>query len=438
MYVAAYVRISRDPDHLRAGVTRQLADCRRIAELRWPDVELEVFEDNDVSAWSGRRRPAFTAMCAAIRRGEVRAVVAYDLDRLLRHPRDLEALLDLCDETGMRSVVTAKGDLDLTSHDGQLHARILAAVAKKESDDKSRRVRRALQDRAEAGGYIGGRPPFGYELVDGELRIVDEQAAVIREAAGLVLDGASLLAVTRRFGDVDGAPSTHQGWRKLLLSPTVAGRTNVGTGRWQPILEPGVASDVRAALDSPSRGVRHHTTERTNWLTGLLRCGTCGSLLSRVKNSRGQPSYRCSNRVERCQLAILASLVEPFVEGAIFATAPATVTTPTPAPAPTPDPSLAARLDELAADYASGHISRSEWLSARSAVAEQMASTSGTPTRIPAAPSTTPTAENWATWTPTERHRAARWLLRDIVVGPAGTRGHWLGVEERVELVWRR
>ncbi len=32
------------------------------------------------------------------------------------------------------------GDIDLTTPDGQFQARILGAVAKKESDDKSRRI----------------------------------------------------------------------------------------------------------------------------------------------------------------------------------------------------------------------------------------------------------------------------------------------------------
>ena len=51
-----YTRISQDFTGERAGVTRQREDCQRLAEaLRW-DVVGE-FEDNDLSAYSGKRRP---------------------------------------------------------------------------------------------------------------------------------------------------------------------------------------------------------------------------------------------------------------------------------------------------------------------------------------------------------------------------------------------
>jgi site-specific DNA recombinase len=54
---AIYVRISKDPTGLRAGVARQLADCTARAEqLGWPVVR--VYTDNDISAYSGKPRPS--------------------------------------------------------------------------------------------------------------------------------------------------------------------------------------------------------------------------------------------------------------------------------------------------------------------------------------------------------------------------------------------
>ncbi len=52
-----YTRISSDPSGQCAGVERQRADCEDYCVARsWHFAEL--FEDNDYSASSGRRRPA--------------------------------------------------------------------------------------------------------------------------------------------------------------------------------------------------------------------------------------------------------------------------------------------------------------------------------------------------------------------------------------------
>lgn len=54
---AVYCRISDDRTGQRAGVQRQEEDCRALAESRgWPVAD--VYVDNDLSAYSGKPRPA--------------------------------------------------------------------------------------------------------------------------------------------------------------------------------------------------------------------------------------------------------------------------------------------------------------------------------------------------------------------------------------------
>ena len=53
---AIYARISSDQDGTTLGVQRQLEDCRKLAaDLGWQVVDEYV--DNDLSAYSGKRRP---------------------------------------------------------------------------------------------------------------------------------------------------------------------------------------------------------------------------------------------------------------------------------------------------------------------------------------------------------------------------------------------
>jgi len=77
--------ISSDQERLGLGVQRQLEDCRKLAAGRGWTVA-EEYTDNDVSAYSGKPRPAYARMLADLAAGERDAVIVYNLDRLHRRP----------------------------------------------------------------------------------------------------------------------------------------------------------------------------------------------------------------------------------------------------------------------------------------------------------------------------------------------------------------
>ena len=63
--VAFYCRISSDPRDTGLGVDRQREECAALATARgWRVLATHV--DNDVSAYSGKRRPGYLALLEAI------------------------------------------------------------------------------------------------------------------------------------------------------------------------------------------------------------------------------------------------------------------------------------------------------------------------------------------------------------------------------------
>jgi site-specific DNA recombinase len=70
------------------------------------------------------------------------------------HPSPI-AFIDLVERSGVRVAMMSGGDYDLTTPDGRLAARIVGAVARKESEDRSRRVRRKHLELAEQGRPAG-------------------------------------------------------------------------------------------------------------------------------------------------------------------------------------------------------------------------------------------------------------------------------------------
>jgi site-specific DNA recombinase len=357
--IAVYLRISHDPTGAQIGVTRQRADCLTIAQSRWPDAPVVEYVDNDISAYSGARRPAYEAMLHS----GATAIISYNLDRLLRQPRQLEALIDL----GV-PIVTAQGDLDLTTHDGQLQARILVAVAKKSSDDTSRRVKRAARDRAEQGRFHGGRIPFPMTRGAAGVLVVDPvHAETVREVARRVVEGETLTSVVRDVLAIEpriygqprhatGAPNTREGWRDLLCGPTIRGYNK----QWQPAPWPAVLDGEIAARVKLALAPRSRTRPNRRWpLSAVARCGKCEGKMYGA-SVRGGDVYSC--RTVGCAgVSIAAGKLEAHVRIALD-TAVITKVAPV---RPTIGEDTSARLEHLASEYALGNITRTEWEAAR-------------------------------------------------------------------------
>jgi hypothetical protein len=84
-----------------------------------------------------------------------------------------------------------------------MQARIKGTVARYESEHKTERVTAAHASLAEAGRWKGGPRPYGYDvgrdnvgrpLNDGRLIVIEQEATIIREAAGAILAGGTVYA----------------------------------------------------------------------------------------------------------------------------------------------------------------------------------------------------------------------------------------------------
>src|SRR3954468_11838107 len=183
---AVYCRISDDRQGLGLGVERQAQDCLALAQRNGWAVTRTLIE-NDTSAYSGKPRTQYAELMAAVAAGEVDVIVAWDPDRLHRSPAELESFIAAVERAGGGVGTGEAGQWDLSTASGKLVARMLGSIARHESDHKSERVRRALEQNATA-GRSHGRVPYGWTREagpDGAVRevIVPEQAAVVRRIA---------------------------------------------------------------------------------------------------------------------------------------------------------------------------------------------------------------------------------------------------------------
>lgn len=280
----------------RLGVKRQRKDCEAEAKRRgW--VVHDVYEDNDLSAFSGKQRPAYERLLVDIEAGRLGAVIVWHPDRLHRRPVELEAFMVLVETHRVPVVSCTAGDVDFSTPEGRLMARLTGAVARKESEDKSRRQRRKALEIAQSGRPKGGGMR-GYGYAPGGATVIDAEADAIREAMERLLAGSSVRSIVHDFQarglpTTTGTPWASQTLRRILMSARIAGWREhhgdwIAEGTWPAIVSREDVERARAILDDPAR--RRSGRQRKYLMTGgLAHCGVCG-----VPLIAGAGNYRCS------------------------------------------------------------------------------------------------------------------------------------------------
>jgi site-specific DNA recombinase len=458
-----YARISSDQDGTALGVTRQLADCRELAaRLGW--TVAEEYVDNDLSAFSGKRRPAYEQMVADIADGHRDAVLVYHVDRLTRRPIELEQFVDTVTAAKVRHVRFVSGaDVDIANGDGLMVLRMMAAVAANESASKSRRVKRKLDEVAAAGMPHGGsRRPFGFE--PDKITHRPDEANVIRDVTARFLAGESLMSLVR-WMDAEGIKSVFdKPWRTgtlrdMMTAPRTAGIREhagsiIGKAVWEPIITPEDRNRVLSLI--AQRRVTRERTPRSYLLTGMLKCSRCHHTLysSRRVDVR---RYVCSSSPDHggCgRMTIDAPGVEELVQNAVLYRLDSPELAEALAGRINQDDATASLSDHLAGDqlmlndlaqmYAAREITRSEWMTARKPVESRITEIERRLSRMTRTDALAGIVGNgaalgqqWASLNLTRQHAIVKAVLDHIVISPADRRGPRVVDPSRVDLVWR-
>jgi DNA invertase Pin-like site-specific DNA recombinase len=322
---AIYCRKSIRGDKQQITVNRQkrlaLDDCEKLGLSVDPKY---IYIDNGASAWQrNRKRPGWDELIKAVRHGEIKHIVCYHPDRLMRQPRDLEELLAISDEFGIM-LYGRVNRRDLQDADDRYALRIEIAHACRSSDDTSRRMKDQKQERAESGLPNGARA-YGY-TPDG-MKLIPVEAEVVREIFERFTKGETPYAIAvdlnrRGIMTAKGKAWTETSIRHQLRNKHVAGicwhnGREVAKGKWPTIIERPAWDFVQELLTFRSVAAhKRNGNRRTYILRGLVICGNCGTAMAGNSGSL----YRCSRAQrqdgQRCARSMLAEPLEKFVEDA--------------------------------------------------------------------------------------------------------------------------
>ncbi|MBI3843249.1 MAG: recombinase family protein [Planctomycetes bacterium] len=312
--VAAYCRQSIASDSefastdaqqemIAAYVQSRAAEGWQLLPETWVD---HGFSGGDVD------RPALQRLIKAIEANQVDIVAVVRYDRISRSVSDFLSLLKLFDEHGVSFVSTSQ-NFDTTNAMGNLCANVLMSFAQFERELMRERVIEKLALSRQRGYFTGGRGCLGYDVVSKKLVVNPEEAARVREIAAMYLKHRSIHVVVeelnrrgwkskgirKRDGTLMGGGPANISWiYRLLTNPILAGKIRVGDdlvqGVHEAILDEPTWTAIQDLLRANGKTVGRRSSGKPSEntvLSGLVRCGTCGSAFGPAVSRAGGARY---------------------------------------------------------------------------------------------------------------------------------------------------
>jgi site-specific DNA recombinase len=124
-------------------------------------------------------RPDLQRLLEDIRARKIDVIVVYKVDRLTRSLADFAKLVELFDAHGV-SFVSVTQQFNTTTSMGRLTLNVLLSFAQFEREVTSERIRDKIAASKRKGIWVGGNLPLGYEMKEGKITIIEEEAELVR------------------------------------------------------------------------------------------------------------------------------------------------------------------------------------------------------------------------------------------------------------------
>jgi DNA invertase Pin-like site-specific DNA recombinase len=305
-----YARKSTDVEDKQVrSIDDQLAVLRALAKTEGLHI-IEEFVEKQSAKIPGR--PVFNEMIARIEKGEARGIICWKLDRLARNPVD-GGLISWMIQRGIIQHIQTH-DRSYLPTDNIVMMSVEFGMANQYIIDLSSNTKRGLYEKAKRGEYPG-LAPMGY-LNDLRTRLVivnRKIARIVKRAFELYAEGNQGLQDIANFfasegiKTKNGKPIKRDKISYILSNPFYIGLFRYGgelhEGKHEPIISKQLFDKVQDVLKA--RGTRpKHSVNDPEALCGLIRCGSCGMMITAEKKIKHQKNgnvheytyYRCTHK----------------------------------------------------------------------------------------------------------------------------------------------
>ena len=337
-----YTRASTSMQVEGYSLDAQKDKLRKYAEYQEMSIVGE-YSDEGKSGKSVEGRPQFKQMLADVESGKdnVDYVLVFKLSRFGRNAADVLSSLQKMQDYGVNLICVEDG-IDSSKDVGKLMISVLSAVAEIERENILVQTMEGRRQKAREGRWNGGFAPYGYQLVNGELIIAEDEAEIIRiiydkfvnttmgmAAIAAFLNNSGYKKKLRQNNTIEGFSTSFV--KGVLDNPIYCGKLAFGRRKNEKIpgtrneyhivkqkdylLSDGVHEAIiseemwnqahRKRQETGVLQVKTHSLEHEHILSGIIKCPVCGSGMYGNVNRKKHPDrgyykdyfyYACKHR----------------------------------------------------------------------------------------------------------------------------------------------
>jgi DNA invertase Pin-like site-specific DNA recombinase len=216
--VYGYTRVSTEDQVENTSLEDQARQIKGIAITH--NLELEhIYEERGVSGAVPLLRREEGCKLAFLRAGDT--VIVSKLDRMFRDARDALNVIGDWEEAGINLIINGYGNvMDKSNPNGRFMLEIMAVFSGEERRRIRERVLAGRKAKQQAGGFLGGEPPFGYSRSgngrNSRLRENPEEQDAIITMKAARLKGHSYRDIVKIVAKKHGIDISHVTVRKII------------------------------------------------------------------------------------------------------------------------------------------------------------------------------------------------------------------------------
>src|SRR4029077_20878664 len=220
-------------------------------------------------------RPALRRLLVDIEHGLVDVIVVYKIDRLTRSLADFARMVELFDAHGA-SFVSVTQQFNTTTSMGRLTLNVLLSFAQFEREVTSERIRDKIAASKRKGLWVGGPLPLGYDMKDGKIVVVEDEAEQVRLIYRRYLELSGVNALVRDLRErnirtkkkllTTGATRGGIPFERGTLFYLLRNRFYIGEVRYKDDILPGEQPPImeRALFDAVQQKLTEQWTAKTS------------------------------------------------------------------------------------------------------------------------------------------------------------------------------
>ncbi len=307
------------------SIEAQKDGIRKFAELNGYEIVAEYI-DRAKSGTDTAKRDMFRQMIADSASGDFQYVIVHKMDRFARDVQDFYLNDSILKKNGV-TLISATEFSDDSTAAGTISKAILIANADVYSKNLAAEVHKGFIVNAKKCRHNGGKPPLGYDVdsTTGSLVINEAEAAAVRKIFDMYASGNGYNTICDMLNSMGYKTKTHASFGKNSLYEILhnekykgvyvynkrSGKTNSRArkpddeivrikGGVPAIISEEQFDKIAEMLLRNKRNSGANTAKHNYLLSGLIRCGHCGCVMSGCakRNGKGNRSnnYRCGHK----------------------------------------------------------------------------------------------------------------------------------------------